>query len=153
MAIEIVIADSNAHPGLLFSIVTEGYAAQHTLFAKGTVVVVHEKQAGSRIAGYIDIRPTVLVEVGRDHGHAVRLRGFRNSGFLADVGERPITIVSVQQMPSSWQTSRAAFDWNALPIAIRVLARGWRMFHGETDVVRDKQIQVAIAVVIQEAAP
>src|SRR6266851_1021711 len=55
-------------------------------------------------------------------------------------------------MPSCWKSARSAFNRNSFPITVRVLSRDRRMFDGETDVIRNKQVKVSITVVVQEAA-
>src|SRR5258708_36505762 len=55
-------------------------------------------------------------------------------------------------MPSCWKSARYALNRNSFPITVRVLSRDRRMFDGETDVIRNKQVKVSITVVVQEAA-
>src|SRR5258708_35701367 len=55
-------------------------------------------------------------------------------------------------MPSCWKSARYALNRNAFPITVRVRSRDRRMFDGETDVIRNKQVKVSITVVVQEAA-
>ena len=45
MAVEIIIADPNAHTRLFHSIFTECNPAQHAFFRKTTFAVVHEQKA------------------------------------------------------------------------------------------------------------
>src|SRR5580658_2036281 len=56
-------------------------------------------------------------------------------------------------MSSGGQSTRPALNRYTFPIAIYVLARDRRVLEGEADVVRNKKIEVAIAVVVQETAP
>jgi hypothetical protein len=118
MPIAVVIANANPHPCLFFSIGAESDSPDDTLFPKRTVVVVHEKQAGGRVASHIDIGPAVLVEVGGDHSHPIALRNLRHTRLLADVREAPVTIVSIERMPASRQAAGAALDRNASEIAV-----------------------------------
>src|SRR5436190_23910223 len=52
VSVQIVVPDSDAHSRLLAAVLTQRDAAQHTLFAKGAVVIVHEQQTRRRIAGH-----------------------------------------------------------------------------------------------------
>src|ERR1700676_5180436 len=55
-------------------------------------------------------------------------------------------------MASRGKPARSALHGNPFPIAIHVRSRNRRMFEGETNVVRDKQVQVSVSVVIEKAA-
>ena len=89
MAVEVVVADAHAHAGLLHAIVAERDTAHHAFFAKRSVMVVHEQQAGRGIAGDEDVGPAVLVEIGRDHCHSITLGCARNPRLLAHVVNVP----------------------------------------------------------------
>src|SRR5437588_11338073 len=151
MSVKVIIADSHAHSCLLRAVVAEGHAPQYSLFAKRSLTIVHEEPAGSRVAGNVNVWPSVFVQIYGHHGHAITLGGLRDACRPADVGERSIAIVPVQRMLSCWQSARSTFHGNAFPIAIGVFSRNWRMFERETDVVGDEQIKVPVTVVIQEA--
>src|SRR5438876_7937925 len=151
MSVKVIIADSHSHSCLLRAVVAESHAPQCSLFAKRSVMIVHEEQTGSRVASNVNVWPSVFVEIRRHHRHTVALGSLRDACRPADVGERSIAIVPVQRMPPCWQSARSTFHGNAFPIAIGVFSRNWRMFDGETDVVGDKQIKVPVTVVIQEA--
>ena len=85
--VEIVIADADAHASLFLAVFAEGHAAHDAFFTEGAIVIVHEQQARGGIAGDVNVRPTVLVEVGGNDGHAITaaLRGDARCG--ADVRE------------------------------------------------------------------
>src|SRR5258708_30739723 len=55
-------------------------------------------------------------------------------------------------MSSRGQSSRPAFNGDALPVAIHVLAWHRRVFEGEAHVVRHEQIEMSIPVVVEETA-
>ena len=55
VTVEVVVADADAHSGLLFAVVAKSHAAQDALFAESAVVIVHEEQAGSGVAGDVNI--------------------------------------------------------------------------------------------------
>src|SRR5215469_18340697 len=50
------------------------------------------------------------------------------------------------------QAARTAFDGNPFPAAIGVVTRGQGVLEGEADVVGNEEIQMAVAVVVHEAA-
>src|SRR5208337_1276204 len=128
MPVEIVIANPHPHARLFFSIVTESYPPQYSFFAECSVMVVHEKQAGSGIAGDVNIRPSVFIQIRCHHGHAIAWRSLRDTCLLADVGKRPVAVVSVEQMASHGKPARATLHGNAFEIAIRASSRNRRMF-------------------------
>ena len=152
MPVGVVVADADAHAGLLAAILAERDAAQHAFLAERAVVVVHEQQAGRRIAGDVDVGPSVFVEIGGDDGHAVARRRGGDAGLFADVRERAVAVVAIQRMPAVRKAARAAEHRNPLPVAVAVRARHRRVLEREPDVVRDEQIEVAVAVVVEEAA-
>src|SRR5258708_4955876 len=55
-------------------------------------------------------------------------------------------------MPACGQSSRSALDGDTFPVAIHVLAWHRRVFEGEAHIVRYEQIEVPIAVVVEETA-
>ena len=77
VTVEIVVADADAHAGLLGAVIAERDAPHDALLAKRPVVVVDEQQARRRVAGHVDVGPAVFIEVGGDDGHAVRLGRLR----------------------------------------------------------------------------
>src|SRR5208283_697036 len=152
MSVEIIIANADSHASLFLSIVTERDATHDAFFSERTVMVVHEKQARRGITSDIDIRPTIFVQICGNHGHAIVLSELRHARFLADVREGAVTIVSIEGMSACRKASRAALDRNSPEIAIRTSAWNWRMLKRETHIIRNKQIEMAIPVVIEESA-
>ena len=71
--VEVVVADPHPHPRLLRAVLAERDAPQDALLAERSVMVVDEQQAGRGIAGDVDVRPPVFVQIGGDDGHAVAL--------------------------------------------------------------------------------
>src|SRR5258708_17416634 len=55
-------------------------------------------------------------------------------------------------MPACGQSSRSALDGDTFPVAIHVLAWNRRVFEGEAHIVRYEQMEVPIAVVVEETA-
>src|SRR6266849_3525267 len=152
MSVEGIIANPHAHPCLFRAIITEGHPPQYALLAKRPIMVIHEEQAGSRVASNVNVWPSVFVQIRRYHSHAVTLCDLSDASLLTDVGKCSVAIVLIQRMPSCWQPARSAFDGNAFPIAIGVLSGNRRMFERETHIVGDEQVKVPVKVVIQETA-
>ena len=96
MSVEVIVANRNPHPRLFFSVVAEGYASQHSLFAERSIMVVHEEQTRSGIASNINVWPAVFVQIRRHHSHAITLCSPRDACQLADVAKRSVTVVSVE---------------------------------------------------------
>src|ERR1700723_3009061 len=55
-------------------------------------------------------------------------------------------------MPASGQSARSALHRDTFKIAVSALPRHWSVFEREAHVIRDKQVQVTVAVVVQETA-
>ena len=82
-------------------------------------MIVHEEEARGGIASDIDIRPSIVVVIGGNHGHAVAVLDLPSPSF-ADIGERPVAVVVVKRVPCRGKTARAAVDRDALPVAVDV---------------------------------
>ena len=66
----------SAHAGLLLAVFAEGDAGLQAALGEGSVVVVAEEQAGRGVAGDVDVRPAVAIEIGCNGGKWVtRLHG------------------------------------------------------------------------------
>ena len=117
-------------------------------------MIVAKIVAGAGVAGYEDIRPAIVIEIGCDGGHGIAAFGARDARSLAHVGERAVAIVAVQGLPGSGRkTTRTAHDGSARVIAVPVLARLRRGRLVELQIVRHKKIQPAIAIIVEERAP
>src|SRR5260370_41255469 len=64
-SVAIVVDGIGSHAGLLAASVVEGDAGLDGNFCESSVVVVVKEQAGSGIAGDVDVGPAVVVEVER----------------------------------------------------------------------------------------
>src|ERR1700730_17869924 len=148
MSVQIVVPDPQAHAGLFRAIITKSHTADHRFFSKRSIVIVHKEQTGSGVAGYVNIRTAVFVQVSRDDGHAVAFYRTRDACLLADVDECPIAPVAVWGMPAGRHPAGPAFHGHALPVAIYVLAGHWSMLEREANVIGDEEIEIAIAVVV-----
>ncbi len=71
---------------------------------------------------------------------------------LADVGEGAVAIVVIEAIIFLWKAHGTAVHLNAFPVAGRIFAGLDRLIEIEDQVVRDEQIQMAVAVVIDPGA-
>ncbi len=152
MAVEIVVADSDAHAGLLHAVFAESDAPQHAFLAKSAITIVHEEQTGSGVTGDVDVLPAVFIKIGGDDRHAVGGWGVVDAGFLSYVSEGPVAVVAIEGMLTGGQAARSAFDGNTFRAAVGIFARSGSVFERKTDVVGNKQIEMAVAIVIHERA-
>ena len=113
--IEIVVPDTDAHARLLGAVFADRAATLESFLSECAVMVVAEQKTGTGIAGEIDVRPSIVVEISHHRAQAVAVGGGGNARPLTHIGEGPITVVAVEGMPALWQPSRAAHDRNALP--------------------------------------
>jgi len=90
VTVEVAVANSNTHAGLLDSIVVQPAAALHSLFAKRAVVIVHQEQAGAV--------PVVVVVPDADAGGPA---GAQQGGRFRDVGECAVAVLLIEAVKGS----------------------------------------------------
>ena len=73
---QIEVADGHAHARLLLTVLVQGDAAFERIIVECAVVAVVKEEAGSGIAGDVDVGPAVVIEVGCHRGHGVTVCGF-----------------------------------------------------------------------------
>ena len=152
VAVEIVVADGDAHAGLLHPVLAQRDAALERFFAERAVVLVAKEPARRRIAGDVDVGPAVVVVVRGHGGHRVRARGGRDARLPADVGERAVAVVVKELHRSGRQPARPAVHRHALPAAVRVLAGFRQLLERRVQVRRDEEIETAVAIVVDPRA-
>ena len=67
-----------------------------------------------------------------------------------DVGERAVAVVAIQEVGVGRQPLRAAVDRQPLPGAVRALSRLGRRRQIEREIVGDEQIEVAVAIDVEQ---
>src|SRR5262249_49338691 len=77
---------------------------------------------------------------------------FRDTCLLADIGKSAVAIVAIQRMSSSGHSNGPTFNRDTFPVAIRVLSRNRRVFEREMHVVGNEQIEIAVAIIVNETA-
>src|ERR1019366_1414504 len=152
MTVEVVVADPNPHASLFLTVFTECNTARDPLLLEFPVMLVHEQQARSRVAGNVDVRPAVFVEVRSHHGHVVAVPCRRDARLLTYIREGSVTFVPIKRVPSRRHTPRAAVHRNSLPGAIDVGAGFRSMLQIELNVVGDEEIEVPVAIIVDKGA-
>ena len=132
VAVEVEIADPDPHAGLLHAVFVERDAALEAGLGERAVVIVAEEEAGRGIAGDVDVRPAVVIEIGRDRGHAVAALGFGDARRIADVRERAVAVVVVERDRPGGKSARAAVDRHALPSCSCCSRRAWARTRNRT---------------------
>src|SRR5205823_4810795 len=151
-AIQIEIADAYSHSSLLHAVFIQRHAALQANLGEGAIPVVQEQKARRRIASDVDVRPAIVVKVGRDHGHRITALCLCHPRYRGNVGERAITIVPVHADGTWRQSSRTAIYGDALPVAVNRPTRLRYGFEIELQVGGHAQIEQPIAIVIDERA-
>src|ERR1022692_4864425 len=144
MAVQIVVSDTNSHPRLFRSVIAQGHATLNPLLFEGSVVLIDEQEAGSRVASDVYVGPTVLVEVRRHNRHSVAGPKLPNARLNADIGKGSISVVSVKGVPAERKPPRTTRDGKALPIAVDAGPRPRNVLEVELHIIGDEQIQVTI---------
>jgi len=153
MAVQIVVADTDSHARLFLSFIAQGYAPLYALLFESSVMLIHEQEAGSRVASNIYVGPAVLIEVRCHDGHSIAGPGLPDARLNADVGKSSISIIPVKGVAAEGKASGTAGDGKTLPIAVDVGSWPGNVVEVELHVIGDEQIQVTIAIVIKERAP
>ena len=115
-------------------------------------MVVHEQQAGAGVAGHIDVRPSIVVEIAGHHGEAVVAARVGDSRRLTHVGECSVAVIAIEAVLAERQAARSAIDRQVKKVAVRFFSRTWRRAIVEAHVIGYKQVEMSIPVVIQERA-
>ena len=150
-AVAVVIGGRDAHAGLRFAVGAVGHAGFDGDLGERAVVVVLVEGGGGGVVGDVDVGPAVVVEVGDQHAEAVSAGRLQNARFRRNIGEGAVAVVVEQDVLAAIQTGRAARDHQSFIETRAGFGRG----HGlevEVDVVGDEEIEMAVAVVIDEGA-
>ncbi len=146
------IADAKAHAGLLHPIFTQGHSAVDALLAEGSVAIIAEEQTRRGIAGDIDVRPSVVIEIRGNCGQSVASLGPADAGCGRDIGEGAIAIIAIERMAPVGQALGTAAHRHALVIAACAGARARHRLCIEDKIVRHEQVELAIPIVIEKSA-
>ncbi len=146
-----IVAESNPHVGLFESVFVRRYTGSqgHVLeFSRAVAVVEIVRLA---IVGHEEIELPVIVEIRPNGGQAITTLGIVDASLLRYIGKGSIAVIVVKIVGEPLQPSRAA-----LHVESQVLARFARTEHGQIvqmkiNVVRDKKIGPAIAVIVPKS--
>ena len=150
--ITVVVCDSDAHARLLVPAIAVCAARTHGNIGESSIVIVLKKNAWLGVNGDIDVRPAIIVKVVRDSCDGVARSRLQDARFRADVGEGAIAVVVEEQVRIARQTPRSAHDGHTLPLAKVRVARSGNLLRVELEVVADKEIKKAIAIVVEKGA-
>ena len=164
-AIAVVVADARAHARQRHAVLVEGAARRSGDLPERAVVIVPIEEARRGVARDVDVGPPVVVEVGGHGAHAVgsrrapvaaredHRRGTArtcDAGRLRDVLERPVAAVAIEHVRAAGKPQRPARHGDLVVATVGGVAGPGRLLHVEGDVVGDEEIDVAVAVEIQE---
>ena len=130
-------------------------------------MIVAIEQARSAVARDVDVRPAVVVEIGRRRAHPVgsgrppvgadedhrgRSTRLRNPRRFRHVGEGPVAAVAIEAIGAAGIAERPARDGDVVVAAVGRLTGPRRLLRIEVHVTGDEQIQQPVTVVVDEAA-
>ena len=114
------------------------------------IVVVED--GGGRVAGHVDVGPAVFVAVEGGDGEAVVAGGFGEAALDRDIFELAVAEVVIEHVRRPLEPARTAHDGHALPHAAGSLAGLGHVLDVEVDVVGDGDVELAVAIVVDEGA-
>src|SRR4029079_2327857 len=129
-----------------------GHAALDRDVLEGPVVVVAVEDGGRGIAGHVDVEPAVAVEIGGGGRHRVSARDPGRAGGFRDVAEASVPFVVEEEVRVRGQALGPTVDGDSLPQAVGSGAGPGRVGEIELQVVRDEEVHLPIAVVVDERA-
>src|SRR5207253_6285960 len=114
--------------------------------------LVHEKKARGGVASDVNIRPAIFIKIGCCHRQTVTRSHLRDARGFTYIRERPVAVVSIKPVPAGGQPARPARDRNPQPEAAAVLSEDRGLLKGKPHVVRDKEVEVTVAIIVQASA-
>ncbi len=98
IAVAIVVADRDAHAGLRFAFGRESCARLDRDVLESSVFLVLIKRGRARIVRDVDVRPSVIIEIGSSNAQPIGAACVPDTGLFTDVGEGAIAIVVIQNV-------------------------------------------------------
>src|SRR5256885_946901 len=96
-----------------------------------------------------DVRPAVIIEIIVHGSDGIPRARLEDSGLRGNIGKGAVAVVVEQNVGVAGQTARAAHYGNAFPLTLRRVSLGGSFFWIELDVIADKEIETAVAVVVE----
>ena len=130
-------------------------------------MIVPIQLAWRRVARDVDVRPAVIVEIRCRRAHAVRPRRApvaadehhrrrtaraRDAGRLGHILERAVAAIAIEQVGAAGVAERTARHGNLVVAAIGIVARARGPIGVEGHVAGDEEIEVPVAIEVQETA-
>src|SRR5262245_34422192 len=101
---------------------------------------------------HVQIRPAIIIEVEPCDTEPEITFGIADAGALGDVGEPHAAVVAKQKVRLSWQPARPALHRDSAVLAGLVAPELRQVLQIDLHVTADEEIEIAILVVIREAA-
>src|SRR5687767_7936194 len=109
-------------------------------FVENPLALVVKQEVGDGVIGNVNVRPSIVVIVSEDNAEAVSVSSI-DAGLLADVRERAVGVVTVQDVGKTLVDVGMTVGANVhTGSAILIVV------DGEVHVVRDKEIHVTIVI-------
>ena len=150
MAVAVVVSDGRPHSGLFAPVFVERRSCGHRNVSKSSIMIIAIQNAGSAVARDKNIRPPVFIEVERRDAERIVAVGAIDVRLCRDVFKCSIAAIVVKNIFRSGQSARPAHHRNALPDARRTLSRCGSSRQIEVHIIRNDQIKMAIAIVVDE---
>ena len=147
----VVVAYCHTHAALFAAVLVYCRAGGKAQIFEGAVAVVVVVKIRRRVVGHINIDQTILVKVAANDAHSVVALRICHTGFFAYIGEAAVPVIVIESVTFPGQTSGTALHRYALVLAQFALAKLWQLIEVESDVVGDEEIEVTIAIVIDES--
>ena len=119
---------------------------------ESAVAIVVVENAGGAVAGNENVRPAIVVIVERGDAQGIMAVGLVDVGFFGDVFKGAVAVVVIENIFCSGQSLRAAHHGDAFPHTGGAIAGSRGGGEIEVHIVGDHEVEMAIAVVIDEGA-
>src|SRR6266850_7286905 len=149
--VAVVIRDGCSHARLLVPILVECYASHHRNIGESSIAIVVIKDAWGTIAGYVDIRPAIIVKVEGGNAKGIVSTGLVYMSLGGNICEGPVSAILIQNILRARQTTRSAHHRHAFPHARTSLARGWGSRQIEIYIICHHQVESPVPVVVNES--
>ena len=151
-AVPVIVRRGKPHAGQLAAVLIESHSPHDGLFREGAVTLVDEERRGRLIPNHVNVRPPVVVDVLGQDGERVVAGRPGDPGLHRHVFKRPVALVVVQQVGFEREPTGSAVDRHPAVEAVGIGARLRRRGEVELQVVGDEQVQVSVAIVVEERA-
>ena len=150
--ITVVVADRRSHARLLAPVFIERRARSYTDVGESAVAIIAIENARGAVASDINIGPAIVVEVESRNAERVVAVGLVDVRFLGNVLESVVAAIAVQDVLRPRESARPAHHRHTLPHARWPISESRRRGKIKVHVVRDHQIEMAVAIIINPRA-